>query len=368
MAKLQKGILTSLKWLFGFIFVFLLYVGLSLAYGTVYDFKPKQEIKLDLAQEAKLSIVEDSVLSFTLWNLGYGGLGAESDFFYESGSLTSGGHYVTSPKEYVEKNIKGSSDFVTSVKSDFFLFQEVDFQSKRSHFINQFDAVRKEIPDFAAVFAPNFKVDRIPIPVLEPWNVIGAVHSGLGTFLKYQPYESARYQLPGDYDWPTRIFQLDRCASVHRVKTAWNKDLVVINVHNSAYDKGGVLKKQQMDWLKAFFVKEYEVGNYVVIGGDWNQCPPNYPFDSFMPGKGGDYSQINIEDDFLPSDWTWGYDPRVPTNRKVAEPYVKDETFVTLIDFFLISPNVKVRKVKGLNQDFNFSDHQPVWMEVELVK
>jgi len=368
MARLHRGMRIVLKGLFGIIFIFMLYIGLSLTYATIYDFQPQQKLALDLSQKAPLSVVPDSILSFTLWNLGYGGLGAESDFFYETGSLTSRGHFVTSPKEYVEKNIKGSADFVTSVKSDFFLFQEVDFYSKRSYFTNQFDAIRKKIPDFAAVFAPNFKVDRIPIPILEPWKVIGSVHSGLGSFLRYQPYESTRYQLPGEYDWPTRIFQLDRCASVHRIKTAWNKDLVVINVHNSAYDKGGVLKKKQMDWLKTFFIKEFEAGNYVVIGGDWNQCPPNFPFDSFMPGQAGIYSQINIEDDFLPSDWTWVYDPRVPTNRKLANPYIKGETFVTLIDFFLISPNVKVRKVKGLNQDFKLSDHQPVWMEVELVK
>ena len=57
----------------------------------------------------------------------------------------------------------------------------------------------------------------------------------------------------------------------------------------------------------------------------------------------------------------------VPTNRKTASPYNKEETFITLIDFFLISPNVKMRQVKGIRQDFQFSDHQPVWMEVELL-
>ena len=67
-----------------------------------------------------------------------------------------------------------------------------------------------------------------------------------------------------------------------------------------------------------------------------------------------------------PADWQWVYDPTVPTNRKVRTPYVAGKSFITLIDFFLISPNVRARTVKGLDQQFRFSDHQPVWMEVEL--
>ena len=71
----------------------------------------------------------------------------------------------------------------------------------------------------------------------------GEVLSGLVTFSRYQPKESTRFQLPGDYPWPDRIFHLDRCASVHRIPTNMGPELVVINIHNSAFDKGGFLKK-----------------------------------------------------------------------------------------------------------------------------
>ena len=86
-----------------------------------------------------------------------------------------------------------------------------------------------------------------------------------------------------------------------------------------------------------------------------------------MPGKGGDYTQQNVDSEMLPSGWQWIYDPTVPTNRKVSVPFKKGDTFVTLIDFFVVSPNVKVNKVKGINLGFQFSDHQPVWMEIELL-
>jgi endonuclease/exonuclease/phosphatase family metal-dependent hydrolase len=32
----------------------------------------------------------------------------------------------------------------------------------------------------------------------------------------------------------------------------------------------------------------------------------------------------------------------------------------------LISPNLTAKQVKTIDQQFRFSDHQPVWMEVEL--
>ncbi|MEN0006192.1 MAG: endonuclease/exonuclease/phosphatase family protein, partial [Bacteroidota bacterium] len=172
-------------------------------------------------------------------------------------------------------------------------------------------------------------------------------------------------QLPGEYAWPTRIFQLDRCILYQQYAVKDDRKLTLLNVHNSAYD-GGVLKAQQMEYLKNLVLEEYEKGNYVIVGGDWNMCPPNFPFDSFMPGGAQGFGQINIPMDFLPVDWQWVYDPTTATNRKNATPYIKGETFITLIDFYLISPNVFVKNIKGINQEFNYSDHQPVWMEVEL--
>ena len=129
----------------------------------------------------------------------------------------------------------------------------------------------------------------------------------------------------------------------------------------------GSLKKQQMAFLKELVLTEYDKGNYLVIGGDWNQCPPYFQFDSFRIGSAEGYSQINIAPDFLPEDWRWVYDPTFPTNRKTNQKFDPLKTFVTLIDFYLISPNVRVRQVKCINQNFEYSDHQPVWMEVELL-
>jgi len=153
---------------------------------------------------------------------------------------------------------------------------------------------------------------------------------------------------------------------MHRYDLSSGKEMVVLNIHNSAYDKGGFIKKQQLEYLRKLILTEYEKGNYVIAGGDWNQCPPDFQFDAFSPGQTDGYTQINIEKDFLPADWTWVYDPSVPTNRKVEEIYEEGETFTTIIDFFLLSPNVEALSVKGIDLDFASSDHQPVRMEFRL--
>lgn len=362
----KKVILRSLL---GFIALVVLYVAIVLLHGTLTDWQPEAESDLGPGREtAEQSIINDSILSFVIWNIGYGGLGAEADFFLDhNGMFFSGGQMIRPPRELSDKFQNGIEQFGASTKADFFLFQEVDLKSKRSYYRDQQEMLQSQQPGYASIFAPNYKAQRVPIPIFEPWHVYGPVHSGLLTLSRFQPSASTRLQLPGSFSWPTRIFQLDRCAAVHRYSLEGDKELVVVNIHNSAYDTGGELKRQQMAFLKEFFLEEYEKGNYLVVGGDWNQCPPYFKFDGFMPGRSQGYSQINIAPDFMPDEWQWVYDPTLPTNRKNQAPYQPGETFVTLIDFYLISPNVKARQVKGLDQQFRFSDHQPVFLEVELL-
>ena len=352
----------------GLLVVLTAYFFIIFVHGWWSDWQPAEGASpLTMTQSSSQTTVEDSIIHVVTWNVGYGGLGAESDFFYDDeGMWYSGGSMIRSPRPLVEKNLQGALEFLKNTRADFFLLQETDLESDRSYRIRQYEDYEKALPGFAATFAENFKCDRVPIPLLEPWHPYGKALSGLGTFSRFQPQEATRWQLPGKYPMPNRIFQLDRCAAVHRFPTTRGKDLVVINLHNSAYDPGDKIKAIQLPYLRDLAIAEYEKGNYVVLGGDWNQCPPNFRFDAFMPGNTQGYLQGNIPADFFPEDWVFAYDPTVPTNRKAKNPYVRGQTFVTLIDFFLVSPNVRVRFVKGIDQGFQFSDHQPVVMEAEL--
>ncbi len=348
--------------------LFVAYFLVLLIYGWSTDWEPAEQVELKPIQPAKTNLVTDSIVSFVTWNVGYGGLGAESDFFYDDqGMWYSGSSMIRTPEALVKKNIAGAIQFFKQTKSDFFLLQEVDISSKRSYHIRQFDAYCQALPDFAVTMAENYRCNRVPIPLLEPWHAYGDVASGLGTFCRYQPALAIRFQLPGHYPMPNRMFQLDRCAALHRFPTNRGHDLVVINVHNAAYDPGDKIKAIQLPYLRDLALAEYAKGNYVVIGGDWNQCPPFFDFDRFMPDNTQGFRQGNIPAGFFPETWRFAYDPGTPSNRKCRDPYLPGHTFVTLIDFFLVSPNVQVKTVKGIDQGFQFSDHQPVWLEVQLL-
>jgi len=335
--------------------------------GWYTDWQPEEKTRLISPKWAEEYQIPDSLLSFVTWNIGYAGLGEESDFFYDdSGMWYSGSSMIHAPKELVDKNLFGIYSTITNTKADFFLLQEVDEYAHRSYKNNQVEDLAKALPDFTHTMALNYKCGRVPIPLLEPWHPYGMVYSGLATFSKFRFNYATRYQLPGKYPMPDRMFQLDRCVALHRFDMKNGKQLVVINLHNSAYDPGDKIKAVQLPFLRDLAVAEYEKGNYVVLGGDWNQCPPFFRFDSFMPGKTQGYQQGNVPADMFPDDWRYAFDPTVPTNRKCRDPYMAGKTFVTLIDYFLVSPNVQIREVKCLDQKFRHSDHQPVWMEVVL--
>jgi len=337
--KIMKSIFKFIGILF---LLFLIYVVVMIGYGMATDYQPESIVQLESTKHSDDLVIEDSTLS------------------------SSGDRMVISPEEAVKKNISGGANFLKSKPTDFYLLQEVDMESKRSYYINQYDAFSKNLEGYNAVFSKNFDVAHIPIPVFEPWNSYGTALSGLGTFSKYKPLKSTRYDLPGKFHFPDYLFQLDRCAAVHRFDLESQKELIVINIHNSAYDKGGNMKKKQMAFLKELIIKEYEKGNYVIAGGDWNQCPPGFEFDTFKKLDIKKESFFNISADYLPEEWQWVYDPTTPTSRSLKTTYKKGETFIGLIDFFLVSPNIEILEVKGQNMDYEYSDHQPVRMEVKL--
>lgn len=334
------------------VFLFSLFV----LYGTISDYRPDEQTLLFEKEDA--AELRDSVFNIMIWNIGYCGLSYEMDFFYD------GGEKVRCDEATVKSNLHHILDYTASLDScDFFLFQEVDKKSKRSYRINQLDALVNQLVGSHAAFGRNYDVFCVPLPVSSPY---GRVLSGLATLGKEKPVSSVRHSFPGNYAWPKGTFMLDRCFLVNRYPLAGNRQLLVVNTHNSAYDDG-TLRKGQMDYLHEFLVKEYEMGNYIIVGGDWNQTPAG-----FLPAFEHNIFDTNqlsyVEEDYLPGDWTWLYDPTVPSNRRVAKPYDPALSPTTVIDYYLLSPNIIPMEIKGVNLGFVPSDHHPVLAKVKLKK
>lgn len=67
------------------------------------------------------------------------------------------------------------------------------------------------------------------------------------------------------------MLDLDRCYCVNRLPAADGKELILINLHLSAYTTDPTIADQQLAMLYDDMVKEYEAGNYVICGGDFNK-------------------------------------------------------------------------------------------------
>jgi endonuclease/exonuclease/phosphatase family metal-dependent hydrolase len=330
----------------GFIFL--------LVYGTLSDYRPERQIIL--SRNPGAPYLTDSTFNIMIWNIGYCGLGEEMDFFYD------GGKGVRPGRSASQANLRGVLDFVETLDSvDFYLFQEVDIKSKRSYRVNQLETLKKSLSPQHTSFGKNFDVFFNPAPPRAP---LGKVHSGIATLSTKIPRSSVRWSFPGNYAWPMGVFMLDRCFVVDRFPLEGGHELLVVNTHNSAYDDG-TLRKGQMDFLHGFLTEEYAKGNYIIVGGDWNQTPHG-----FIPGFRNDvfdtFQLSYIDKDYLPGEWTWLYDPGVPTNRRVNIPYEQGVSRATVIDYYLLSPNLEPLAVKGVDLRFANSDHQPVLASFSL--
>jgi len=362
-----------IKWFLLLPFMFLLYVVIGLFHATLTDFEPPEKTILNIKKNNENELITSPILSFLIWNIGFAGMGEKSNFFYDSNQsfFFSDGKMVRSPKAFVNENLKGIIDFIQSNPTDFVLLQEVDQSSKRSYYRNQHDLISAGLNGYSQHFAYNYQVARVIVPLFNPWNVLGKVASGLSSYSRFNPISSNRYQYPGKYNWPAYLFHLDRCMSVQRYPTSQvsGKELLVINTHNSAYDKG-YLKPKEMAYMRAFLLAEHKKGNYVVIGGDWNQNPPGVNNDQVSMAAGVlpnlSYQPPQIDETFMPENWQWVFDPLIPTSRSLVDVLDYGKTPVALIDYFLISPNIEVISVKGFNLKFQYSDHNPVMMTVRL--
>ena len=338
------------------VFCIVMYLIIVLGYSTLSEYNPEKVTILKINDNEDKLIQDSAELNLLTWNIGYAGLGKEMDFFYEGGTI------VRPTNELNTKYLSGIESFISNAQDvDLLLIQELDFNSKRSYAIDQYHKIKHILPNHSSVFTYNYKSWFVPMPLSEP---MGKVLSGMATFSKFKAVEAKRFATPGSHAWPKKLFMLKRCFIYSKYKVTSGKELVIINLHNSAFDDESELRTAELDMLHELLASEYDKGNYVIAGGDWNQNPVGFNNKAFQ--KYLSKSNWPIETDYLPSDWNWAFDLTSPTNRSVQFPFDKNRTETTIIDFFVISPNVEVVEVKTIDLEFEHSDHHPVMMKVKL--
>ena len=350
--KIIKGILL-------FIAALVVCVGGLLAYLTATEYKPADVEKLDVAGTAKAAYSAGDDLTIMTWNIGYGALGDNADFFMDGGEMVK-----SADEERVMLNMDGIMSNIESVNPDILFVQEADRDSARSYNIDEVALLRDRFKGYESTYGINYKTPFVPYPVPP----IGKVDAGIMTFTSSHVDAASRVQLPIPFKWPVRAVNLKRCVTeTHVPLKGSDKELVLFNLHLEAYDSGAG-KIAQTRMLSELMKKEEKTGDYVIVGGDFNQffSPEDRALYPAQPNKWqpGELDVLQFGEG-----WQFLTDPTAPSCRSLDQPYEgadKEAFQYYVIDGFIVSDNIQVEKLETVDLDFANSDHNPVVLKFTL--
>ena len=353
-----------LKAVLAVILIAVLVVGGYVAYVFISYHRLPDEQVLDIRSNAPSSALDVSGdYHLTSWNIGFGAYTADFSFFMDGGIYSR-----AYSEEFNRENIQKIIDELKSYNSDFYLIQEVDFDSTRTYHVDQREMIYADFDHaYTSTFGVNYDSPYLFYPISEP---IGASKSGLLTLSGTKITESIRRSLPIQ-DGFAKFLDLDRAFTVNRIPTSDGKELVLINLHLSAYTTDDTIVTRQLEMLSGVITEEYQKGNYVIAGGDFNMDLLQ-DSGSIFGVSGEDFSWAQpFPLSTVPEGVTLvaPYDEAnpVPSCRNADSPWNPETNFQITIDGFLVTDNVKVESCEVTDQQFAYSDHQPVQLKFTLL-
>ncbi|MBQ8860446.1 MAG: endonuclease/exonuclease/phosphatase family protein [Ruminococcus sp.] len=341
----------------------ILIVALSyIAYLFIDYERIEDNISLEVVDKTGSLVPVNKDLKALSYNIGFCAYTQDFSFFMDGGESS-----WAKSEESVGEVLADIGEFVNSQDADITLMQEVDENSTRSYHVNQKQYLIDSVATCDAVSATNFDSSFLFYPFLEPH---GKSLSGILTFSKYNIESATRRSLPVE-DSIMKFFDLDRCYAVSRLKCENDKELVLYNAHLSAYTSDGTIATEQLKLLLNDMKAEYDKGNYVICGGDFNKD---------LLQNSGKIFGVSGED------YTWAqafpldmlnntgfsliapFDKNNPVAscRNTDEPYKEEGQFNVTLDGFIVSDNVTVSKSDVIDLEFKYSDHNPVFMNFRL--
>ncbi len=336
--------------------VILVYVGyVFLSYSRIPD-----NVRLPVEGDAEAVARTGVVYTAVSYNVGFGAYTPDFTFFMDGGTQS-----WAASRESVVRCIDGAAQTAKSFSPDLVLFQEVDTDSTRSYHVDQAAQLRGAFPGWDSVAAVNYHSAFLMYPLTQPH---GASNSCLLTESAFDITSSLRRSLPISTGF-AKLLDLDRCYSISRIPVENGRELVVVNVHLSAYGTDAAQGDAQLTMLMEDLRAEYEKGNYVVCGGDFNHDFTRVSREQLNPGTEAIFSWCQpFPDEVIPAgirkcgDYAEGL---VASTRNTDIPYGPD-SFTVVLDGFLTSDNVTVSYVQNMDTGFEYSDHNPVVLRFSL--
>ena len=298
------------------------------------------------------------------WNIGFGAYEPDYSFFMDGGTES----WAWS-EERLNANLANIAQKVQEQHADFCIMQEVDRNSTRSYHVDQYPVAGQSMLEagYDSTFCVNYDSPFLMYPFTQPH---GKSLSGLATFADFDITAANRVSLPVE-DSLMKLVDLDRCYSVNHIAMDNGKELVLYNVHLSAYTSDGTIAVEQLEMLIADMQSEVDKGNYVIAGGDFNKDLTGDCYAVFGQVK----EEENTWAQPLPEGIFDGTDLKlvvpldendpVASCRTAGVPY-QEGIFVVTVDGFIVSDNVTVKAADVVDTGYACSDHNPVKMTFSL--
>ena len=299
----------------------------------------------------------DTPYRLVSFNIGFGAYEPDYGFFMDGGTQS----WAWS-KERLQANLDAIAAFLTEQQADLYLIQEADENATRTYHVDERSFLEGKLADYDAVFAQNWDSPFLFYPFTQPH---GSTRAGILTFSRLDIASALRRSLPVETG-VTKLLDLDRCYSVSRVPVSNGKELALYNMHLSAYTSDGKIAVEQLKMLLADMTAEYEKGNYVLCGGDFNK---DLLGDSsrYFGVSGGEYTWAQpLPEGLLEgTPFALAAGSNAPSCRNADGPYTPQQ-YVLTIDGFLYSDNIELLEQQVIDTGFAYSDHNPVTMTFQL--
>lgn len=319
------------------------------------------DAELEISGAGQGEVQTGQTYTLTAYNIGFGAYESDFGFFMDGGTES----WAWS-EERLNENLAHIAAFLAEQDSDFYLLQEVDRDSTRSYHVDQVAAIVPSLGQASYTWAQNYDSPFLFYPFTQPH---GASVSGLVTASRFPITSAKRVELPIEESL-MKLIDLDRCYSVQRFAVEGGKELVLYNLHLSAYTSDGTIANEQLDLLLSDMEAEYQAGNYCVAGGDFNKdllgdseayfgaSEQEYTWAQPIPAGVLDQYHMTLVAPLTEDD-------PVPSCRNADGPYHAGQ-YVLTVDGFLVSPNVAPVSSAVVDLGFAYSDHNPVELQFDL--
>lgn len=175
-------------------------------------------------------------------------------------------------EQFLQSNLDNAIQMIRNIAPDIVGFQEIDFHSNRSGFVNQYAQIASSVPFYNGAMVVNWDKRYVPFPYWPLKFHFGEIYSGQAIISNFNILSNSRVVMPKPESnfFFYNDFYLDRL--IQKVWLEFNNDsLLALNVHFEAWNSETREIQAQM---VLEIVNEYCDNYPILLFGDFNCHPP----------------------------------------------------------------------------------------------